>query len=133
MNAGNPYLRDRNRLNTGSPLLLKAPLYDFDSAEKAESELLPEELCIARIPNTKPHGFTHHVALLYKDEYGDVYSVGMAQHNGEIKDGTLEVIKKQEEEEETKDPLPDLKGDQNGSNQQEVHSVWSKIKIFSKK
>lgn len=90
MNPNNPYLKKKPQIET--PLMLKVPMYEFDNPKHVEAEMLEEELCIARIPNTtSPTGYTHHVALVYKDKQGDVYSMAMVQHHGELKDGTEEV------------------------------------------
>lgn len=44
------------------------------------------ELLVARIPNPRPAGFTHDVALVYKDDQDRVYSIQLMQHHGELKD-----------------------------------------------
>lgn len=67
-------------------------MYDFKDPQSVENDLMPEELCIAKIPNTDPTGYTHHVALTYKSIDGDVMSLTMAQHHGEVKEGTLEAL-----------------------------------------
>ncbi len=68
------------------PVIMRVPMFDFSSNTGMEEELENKELCIARIPNTIELGFTHHVALVYKDDKGDVYSISMVQHNGVLKD-----------------------------------------------
>jgi len=84
----NPYLKkpeDKPKV----PLVMRLPMYDFEDGHTMEAQLLLGECCFARMKNTKPTGFSHHVALVYKDEEGKVYSIGAVQHNGELKD-TLE-------------------------------------------
>jgi hypothetical protein len=100
----NPYLNKKRP--SEAPPILRVPMHDFESGEAVETDLLPEELCICRIPNiTSDLGYTHHVALTYKSKEGEVMSLTMAQHHGETKPGTLEELQKKSGE-EPKDPLP---------------------------
>jgi len=64
----------------------KATLYDFSSNSGMEKDLMPGEWCFARIPNVSPKGFTHVVALVFKDKYGDIFSIPAQQHHGEMQD-----------------------------------------------
>jgi len=101
--SNNPFL---NKPKLG-PLVLKAPMYDFKDGAEMEAELLSEELCVARIPNTTAEiGYTHHVALVYKNEVGDVFSTTMAQHNGVLKEGTAEHFAAEDKKEQEKEPIP---------------------------
>ena len=89
MLKNNPYLAKKPQIE--APLVLKVPMYDFKNAVQVETDLMEEELCIARIPNTTSEtGYINHTALVYKDKNGDVYSVVMVQHHGELKEGTEE-------------------------------------------
>lgn len=92
MQPNNPYF-NKKKGGVETPLMLKVPLYDFNNNVQVETDLLPEELCIARIPNTTSKtGYTHHVAIVYKDSIGDIYSIPMVQHHGELKEGSDELI-----------------------------------------
>ena len=82
-------------------------MHDFESAEQMDADLVTEELCIGRIPNvTQKFGYTHHIALVYKSTEGEVMSLTMAQHSGELKPGTLESMKEDKKEAQRKEPLP---------------------------
>lgn len=96
----NPYKQIKQGVN--APLILSVAMHDFLDAAAVESELVPEELCIARIPNTQPIGYIHHVALVYKNLEGEVFSLTMAQHHATLKDGTVEKINNLDKEEKTK-------------------------------
>jgi len=99
-------------------------MFDFSNGKAMERDMQKGEICVARIPNTEPLGFTHHVAIVYKDDLGYVYSVGMNQHHGELKDtkenseyGGRAVQKRNEEYEKAIDnvigiqpPITDFKG-----------------------
>jgi len=122
MDPKNPY--NKKKLESKAPMILRVPMHDFDSPEQVDTELLPEELCIARMPNSKPLGYVDHVALVYKSLEGEVFSLTMAQHHGELKPGTAEHFKKLDEEELSKDALPPIHGSSNGS---------SKIRNFFRK
>lgn len=84
----NPYLQKRPGKvdGAGMPLLVKLPIHDFRDAHHLEAELLRYEQVIARIPNPRATGFTHNVALVYKDDMDRVYSLQMMQHHGVLKD-----------------------------------------------
>lgn len=61
-------------------------MFEFSTTQGMEDELEPMEMCVAKIPNKEPIGFTHNVGLVYKDEYGDVYSMPFQQHNGTLQE-----------------------------------------------
>lgn len=71
---------------TKEPMILRIPLHNFTDAKNMEDALLPFEACFARIPNIKQEGFKEHVAFVYKDGDGKVYSTAMVQHHGVLKD-----------------------------------------------
>jgi len=79
------------------PLFSKIPIEDFESAHDMEQGLLAYELLVARRPNHSNLGFTHHVALVYKDGDGCVYSCAMLPHSGVLKQTkeNADVIQKQ--------------------------------------
>lgn len=79
----NPYKKDSEE--TKMPLMSTMTMFDFSSGGAMEDELQYGEMCVARIPNLSPTGFTHNVALVYKDIKGDVYSMGMMAHHGILK------------------------------------------------
>lgn len=85
MNGKNPYLV-KNEGGARPPLPTRVPIHDFEDAHQMELELMPYELCVARIRNDKPTGFTHNVGLVYKDDMNRVYSLQFMQHHGELKD-----------------------------------------------
>lgn len=102
----NPYL-NKSKGASSAPFILRVSMHDFKSAEDMEAELELEELCIGRIPNvSQPFGYTHHTALVYKSVEGEVFSLTLAQHSGEMKPGTLESYKKVEAQETKKDSFP---------------------------
>lgn len=80
----NPYIKSPK--SKKEPLIIRFPIHDFESGAHMEQELIPYEACMARIPNLTQEGFTHHVALVYKDGNGNVYSTAMMQHNGMLKE-----------------------------------------------
>ena len=84
MDPKNPYLK--KPVTTSQPILSRVPIHDFPDPYTMERDMLPFELVVARIPNTKPTGFTHHVALVYKDDMDRVYSLQLLQHHGELKE-----------------------------------------------
>lgn len=105
----NPYLT-KSEGKSQAPLILRVPMHDFESGEHMEAELLPEEMCFARIENkSQPTGYTHHVALVYKNSKEEVFSLTMAQHHGEMKPGTLEELHKKGQEIEEKDNMPEFR------------------------
>ena len=80
----NPYIK--NPKSSKEPLILRVPIHDFDSGSHMEQELIPYEQCYARIPNLTQEGFTHHVALVYKDGNGNIFSIAAMQHQGTLKE-----------------------------------------------
>ena len=111
MNTKNPYMgKQSSKL---APFLLKVPLYNFKNPRDVEQSLETEELCIAKIPNSKDLGYTHIVAIVYKDNEGDVFSLPLVQHHGELKEGTDEAMRihsaMEVKEDLSKDPLPEIK------------------------
>lgn len=91
MNSENPYMNQgyHKKNQSKAPLIFRLPIHDFEDARDLENSLLPFECCVARIRNPRPTGFTHDVAIVYKDDLDRVYSLQMYQHHGELKD-TLE-------------------------------------------
>lgn len=85
MQKNNPYMKKKNA-GGGTLHIWRIPMHDFDNAQQMERDLLEGEFTMARIPNTDKVGFTHHVAIAYKDKVGDVYTCAMMQHHGELKD-----------------------------------------------
>ena len=86
----NPYLtKDKNKAN-GSKVpvmpLMRIPTYEFKDNLQMENDLMRFELCVALKPNPRTKGFEKDAAIVYKDGEGNVYSVGLMQHNGVLKD-----------------------------------------------
>ena len=83
----NPYLKQKNKpVDSKGPLIMRVPTYEFKDSVDMETSLLPNEFCMALIPNTSPTGFEKHAALVLKDAEGRVYSTGLMQHNGILQD-----------------------------------------------
>lgn len=108
MNTENPYLKKKSQ--SLAPLIFRVPMHDFESGEQVDADLLPEEMCVARIPNSQDLGYTHHVALVYKSLDGEVFSMTLAQHDGDVKPGTIENIKKKDVVANKKKPLGKING-----------------------
>jgi hypothetical protein len=84
--GGNPYIRKRKTQKEKGPIIARLPHHYFKDGGEMERELLPYEACIAHMKNSRPEGFEEHVALVCKDGDGKVYSLGMVQHHGLLKD-----------------------------------------------
>lgn len=110
----NPYKSTPKGLT--KPLVSTMAMHDFSSGGAMEEELMPNEICVARIPNLLPTGFTHNVALVYKDDDSNVYSAAMLPHHG--------VLKNTEENRDVTVQIKSPRGvseDQRTTGTQEVH------------
>lgn len=97
----NPYLKKPKTPD----IVHYCELHDFTTNASIEKELLPGEMCFARIPNTSPLGMTHHVAMVFKDRAsGDIFSIPAIQHHGVLKD-TKENRDALDEQEPTKEQV----------------------------
>jgi hypothetical protein len=108
VNSINPYKQKKEELQI--PLASVMNMHDFSSAGAMEEELMNHEICVARIPNLLERGFTHNVALVFKDGEGDVYSLGLIQHHGQLKNTQENMDALQEQ---STDVVPD--GERTGS------------------
>jgi hypothetical protein len=82
----NPYKKRRKSQGDTGPILARLPTHYFQSAGDMERELYKYEACVALMPNSQPLGFEFHAAIVYKDGDNKVYSVGLTQHHGLLKD-----------------------------------------------